>query len=413
MTYAEHSELRQHWRLLASASIGVLFSVLVLPYYTLGTLVVPVTEAMGWTRAQFQAAIFFSASLGALTAPLVGWLADRYGARRLALPAMVGLAAGFFLAATVDGELWVLYSAYAVMAVFGAGTIPVTWTKAITDTFEARRGLALGLALSGTGVCGVLMPQYATYLVENYGWRQAYVGIGLAPLLLGLPLVYWGFRPQRRSDPSPQVQTPSSAHHGLTLASAARTRQFWVLLGSVFLVYMAASGIGPNLYPAITDAGLSAAHAASALSAFGGAVVAGRLLVGYLVDKFWAPGVAALTMTLPVVGCWLLIDPQSYAASLSAAILIGLAAGAELDLMSYLVARYFGAQNYATIYSVMYMALAVCSGGAPILFAAVYDRFLSYDLSFSIALILFALGGLLMLCMGRYPGDSTLRSEGS
>ena len=413
MTYAEHSELRQHWRLLASASIGVMFSVLVLPYYTLGTLVVPVTEAMGWTRAQFQAAIFFSASLGALTAPLVGWLADRYGARRLALPAMVGLAAGFFLAATVDGELWVLYSAYAVMAVFGAGTIPVTWTKAITDTFEARRGLALGLALSGTGVCGVLMPQYATYLVENYGWRQAYVGIGLAPLLLGLPLVYWGFRPQRRSDPSPQEQTSGSAHHGLTLASAARTRQFWVLLGSVFLVYMAASGIGPNLYPAITDAGLSAAHAASALSAFGGAVVAGRLLVGYLVDKFWAPGVAALTMTLPVVGCWLLIDPQSYAASLAAAILIGLAAGAELDLMSFLVARYFGAQNYATIYSVMYMALAVCSGGAPILFAAVYDRFLSYDLSFSIALILFALGGLLMLCMGRYPGDSTLRSEGS
>ncbi|MEM7001603.1 MAG: MFS transporter [Pseudomonadota bacterium] len=413
MTYAEVSGLRQHWRLLASASIGVMFSVLVLPYYTLGTLVVPVTEAMGWTRAQFQAAIFFSASLGALTAPLVGWLADRYGARRLALPAMVGLAAGFFLAATVDGELWVLYSAYAVMAVFGAGTIPVTWTKAITDTFEARRGLALGLALSGTGVCGVLMPQYATYLVENYGWRQAYVGIGLAPLLLGLPLVYWGFRPQHRIAASPQVQASGAAHHGLTLASAARTRQFWVLLGSVFLVYMAASGIGPNLYPAITDAGLSAAHAASALSAFGGAVVAGRLLVGYLVDKFWAPGVAALTMTLPVVGCWLLIDPQSYAASLTAAILIGLAAGAELDLMSFLVARYFGAQNYATIYSVMYMALAVCSGGAPILFAAVYDRFLSYDLSFSIALILFALGGLLILCMGRYPADSTPRSDGS
>ena len=120
------SELRQNWRLLASAGTGITFSVIVLPYYTIGALVVPITEEFGWTRAEFQTAILFSAGLGALTAPLVGYLSNRFGPRRIALPAIVGLSSGFLIASTLQGDLWLLYSAYACMAILGAGTIPVT-----------------------------------------------------------------------------------------------------------------------------------------------------------------------------------------------------------------------------------------------------------------------------------------------
>lgn len=396
------NELTTHWRLLSSAGIGVIFSVIVLPYYTIGALVVPVTEAFGWTRAEFQTAILFSASLGALTAPAVGWLSNRYGARRIALPGLVGLGSGFLLAATVDGELWLLYFAYACMAILGAGTIPVTWTHAITATFERRRGLALGIALSGTGVCGVVMPQYTTWLVETWGWRVAYVGIGLTPLLIGLPVVWWGFRPHTQAAPV-EEDVPVVPLQGLSLRQAAGGYRFWVLLGSIFVVYMAASGIGPNLYPAITDAGLSTQDAATVQSLFGAAVVAGRLMVGYLVDRFWAPGVAAVTLALPVLGCYLLIDPSAFAFAASASILIGLAAGAELDLMSFLTARYFGQRYYAQIYSVMYMALAICSGTAPIFFATIYDQTSSYAVSFTVAMGLFALGAAMMPLLGRYP----------
>ena len=83
--------------------------------------------------------------------------------------------------------LWMLYAAYGAMAILGAGTIPVTWTRAITLSFHRQRGLALGLALTGTGICGVLVPQYATWLVENYGWRVAYAGIALLPLMVAGP----------------------------------------------------------------------------------------------------------------------------------------------------------------------------------------------------------------------------------
>ncbi len=119
-----------------AACTGVICSSIVLPYYSIGALVVPVTSEFGWTRAQFQAAILFSSGLGALTAPIVGWLIDRYGARQIALPGLAGLAVGFFIAASMGGQLWMLYLAYGAMALLGAGTIPVTWTRTIAANFS-------------------------------------------------------------------------------------------------------------------------------------------------------------------------------------------------------------------------------------------------------------------------------------
>ena len=393
------SELRRGWTLIFSAGVGVMCSVIVLPYYSIGALVVPVTEAFGWSRAQFQAAIFFSASLGALTAPVVGWLCDRFGSRRIALPSLVGLALGLLAATLADGRLWVLYLAYASMAILGAGTIPVSWTRVIATSFFRQRGLALGLMLSGTGVCGILIPIYTTWLVQQWGWQVAYIGLALLPLLIALPITAVGFKPlaPAASDLQPLSQT------GLSLREAASQYRFWLLLASIFLVYMAVSGIVPNLYPAITDAGRSAADAALAQSAFGAAVIVGRIAVGYFVDRFWAPGVAAVFLSFPVLGCWLLIEPGDFATIVLATCLLGIAAGAELDLMAFFTARYFGLKHYAQIYSVLYMALAVCSGTAPMLFAALFDRTASYAVSFGIAMLLFAGGALLVLGLGRYP----------
>ncbi len=376
-------------------------SSIVLPYYSIGALVVPVTSEFGWTRAQFQTAILFSSGLGALTAPVVGWLSDRYGARRLALPGLVGLSIGFLIAASMNGQLWMLYLAYGGMALLGAGTIPVTWTRAITTNFFQRRGLALGLTLTGTGICASIVPHYAVWLVEDYGWRVAYVGLALLPLLIAGPLVFFGFRPREGLDGgSEEEQVPQ---WGMTLGEAVKGYRFWVMLASVLTVYMAFSGISPNLIPALTDEGFSASEAASVLSVFGVSIIIGRIAVGYLVDRFWAPGVAMVAMLLPVVGVLLLIDVQSLAVAGVAAFLIGFAAGAELDLMSFLAATYFGLKHYAKIYSILYASLAVCSGTAPMLFARVYDVTLSYDFGFYVAAVLFGLGAFIVLTLGRYP----------
>lgn len=394
------SELKRHWVMLLAASAGVICSSIVLPFYSIGALVVPVTEAFGWSRAEFQLVILFSTGTGVLTAPVVGWIVDRYGARKVALTGLVGLTFALALPAFAAGELWMFYLAYMLMALLGAGTIPVTWTRAVTTTFFRQRGIALGIMLSGTGVCGILIPQYTVLLVEQFGWRTAYLGLAALPLFFAAPLVFFFFRP----DENATLESDNSEQTwGVTLKEAASGYRFWVLLISIFLVYVAMSGMVPNLIPALTDQGITAQRAATAASVFGLMVIVGRLVVGYLVDHYWAPGIGAVAIALPAIGALILSgEPGLFLACLAAG-LLGFAAGAELDLMSFLAARYFGLLHYARIYGFLYAALALASGVAPSMFATIYDTTGSYASGFVAGAGCFLVGAVLILVLGPYP----------
>jgi MFS family permease len=399
------SELRRGWLLIVAACAGVTCSSVVLPFYSIGVLVKPLTEEFGWTRAEFQSSILFSAGLGALIAPFVGWAIHRYGTRRTALVGLFGLSLGFLLASFISGHLWMLYLAYGTMALCGAGTSPVTWTSAIAANFQANRGLALGLTLTGTGICAMLAPQYAVWLVESFGWRTAYVGLALLPILFAGPFVFLGFKPDRHAEQErlrPRAVV-ADAEWGMTLREALRSYRFWILFTSILCVYMSVSGISPNLIPALTDNGMPASQAATVQGVYGVAIIIGRLLVGYLIDRLWAPGVAAVALSVPIVGCLLLTGTASFYSASFAVLLIGLAAGAELDLMSFLTARYFGLKHYAKIYALLYGVLAICSGAAPVAFATVFDQTARYDISFYVASIGFGLGAFILLLLGPYP----------
>ncbi len=401
----EQGELQQRWPLVLATCIGIISSSFVLPYYTIGALVGPVTAEFGWTRAEFQSAILFSSGLGALTSPFIGWLIDRFGARRVALPAMLGLGVGFFIASSMQGELWMLFLAYASIALLGAGTIPVTWTRAIATSFFKRRGLALGLSLTGTGICASVAPHYTVWLTSEFGWRGAYIGLGLVPFILVWPVLYFLFRPieSTSAEDNKVGHQAHQAHEGLTLSEAAKSYRFWILLLSILFAYMGFSGIGPNLFPSMTDDGFSREQAASIQSVFGISIIVGRVVVGYLCDRYWAPGIACVCLLMPTVGTLIFYGDQSFVMAAIASFTIGFAAGAELDLMAFLAAKYFGLKHYAKIYSVLYATLAVCSGTAPMAFASVYDITGSYDTGFVAATILFLAASMMVLALGRYP----------
>lgn len=417
------NEIQRGWPLILAAAVGVTCSSIVLPFYTIGALLKPLSAEFGWARADVQLGILFSSGLGALTAPLVGALSDRYGPRALVLPGLVGLATGFFLAASMNGELWMFFLAYACMALLGAGTTPVTWTRAIATSFDRQRGLALGLTLTGTGVCAMLAPAYAVWLVQEFGWRGAYVGIGLLPLLFAGPIVWLWFRPRsyvvpsHAAGPAPDAAGAAASTAdtgapipGLTLREALGGYRFWVLCVSIFAIYLAVSGISPNLIAALTDKGFTPASAATVQGIYGFAIVLGRLVVGWCIDRWWAPGVALVSLSLPAVGCLIFTGSFDFALAAFAALLIGFAAGAELDLMAFLAARYFGLRHYAKIYAILYATLAVAGGLAPMLFARLFDVTRSYDTSLLIASGLFVFGAVILLALGRYPRPEELRS---
>ncbi len=380
-----------------------------LPFYSLGVLVIPITQEFGWTRAEFQLALLFSTGTGVITAPLVGWLLDRVGARAMAISGLIGLAVALAAASLMNGDLWMLYLSYTAMAFLGAGTIPVTWTRAVTSLFFEQRGLALGIMLSGTGICAIVIPQYTVWMVEQFGWRTAYLGLAALPLLCAGPLVYRFFRPGEEIASDPEVTSANETGYRFTEALCGY--RFWVLLVSIFLVYIAMSGMVPNLIPALTDQGITPRKAATAISVFGVAVIAGRLIVGFLVDKIWAPGVAAIAIALPVLGSLILAGAPGFLVACVAAAMLGFAAGAELDLMSFLAAKYFGLRHYPQIYAVLYSALALASGIAPMLFARVFDVTGSYEIGFLAGAGLFGIGASLILALGRYPDCLPSRSS--
>ncbi len=401
------SEIRRGWLLILASSIGVACSSIVLPYYSLGSFVKPLASEFGWARGDVLLALLLTTGLGALTAPLIGWLSDRYGPRRVAIPALLGVALGLVLASRNNGSLFAFHAAYACMALLGAGTIPVTWTRAIATSFERQRGLALGLTLTGSGVCGVLAPIYSVWLIDHYGWRTAYLGLALLPIAVALPLAYVGFK-SREPESTREVETHTNAW-GITVGEALRDYRFWILAVSIMAIYLAVSGIGPNLIPSLTDKGMAASRAAQVQSALGASIIVGRLTIGYLIDRFWAPGVAAIALSVPIVGCLILTQTTDFIWVLSAVVLIGIAAGAELDLMSFLAARYFGVRHYAKIYALLYAALALAGGVAPTLFATVFDRTASYDIGYWVAAVFFGFGAFILLAMGRYPANAPSR----
>lgn len=399
---ASQSELRQAWPLVFACAVGVGCSAIALPFYTIGVLVEPFQQSFGWGRTDIQKAILFSSGCGALSAPLIGILIDRYGARAVAIPGVIGLSLAFLAGVFISPALWTLYAVFAAISFLGAGTNPTTWTRAIAGTFSRQRGLALGLALTGTGICAILAPQYALWLRDAYGWQAVFVGLAVLTALLALPVTLIAFK-ERTAMTTDKGLTPE---WGIPLGEAIKSYKFWVLLASIFVIYLAISGIIPNLIPALTDRGFTPTQAANVASTIGFALVFGRLVIGFLIDKFWAPLVAAIATSLPIAACLVLLSTTDIWVAMGCAALIGVAAGAELDLLAFFTAKYFGLKHYAKLYGVFYIALAIAGGSAPALFAMSYDRTGRYDTSFIISAILFGAGALLVLTLGRYPADS-------
>lgn len=393
------AELRAGWALLLACTIGVSCSAIALPFYSIGPLTKPIEAATGWARSEIQFAILFSSGIGALTSPIVGWLIERYGSRAVALPSLIGVSIGLMIASFAD-TLGLFWGGYAMAAILGAGSNPVLWSRVVAGSFDRARGAALGLALVGTAFMAMLLPNLVAIIEPEQGWRVTLRVIAALPVLVAFPLVFMLLRPQI-ADRSPALQR--AAEVGVSVREALGSYRFWALTLSILCGYLAISGAGPNLVPAFTDRGIDTRTAAAIASAYAVSMIPGRILAGVLMDRFWAPAVACAVLVLPAFACLILSGSSSIGPLVFACALLGLAAGAELDVLAFLTARYFGLRHYPKIYGLSYVALAAGSATAPTIFSAIQQSTGTYSVSFHIAAVLFVVAGGLVLLLGRYP----------
>ena len=414
-----YREFRYGWGVVLASALGIGLGMSPLPFYTIGVFAGPLAKEFGWAQGQIMAGLPIL-TLGALImAPLAGFIADRYGVRRVTLASVALFGLSMMAFSLGNGSLELFYLNWFLVAFLGAGTLPITWTRAVNRWFHDRRGLALGIALVATGFFGANAKLFANWLIAEFDWRTAYVGIGLLPLVITLPVAWLLFRDVDDPKVADRVAelraggNPDAALQpgGMSLGKAVRDWRFWLLAYSFVPISFAVGGPIPNLESITGSMGFERGDAVVLASLIGYAVIFGRLLGGWLIDKFWAPGVAAVMLSLPAISCVVLQQPdQPYVVVAAAIVLLGFAAGVEYDLMAFLVSRYFGMANYAAIYGSLYGFFALGAGLGPAWFGREFTRTGSYEYAFGVAAVLFLAGALPLLLLGRYrtfPSPST------
>jgi MFS family permease len=374
--------------------------------FTFGVFLRPITEEFGWTRGEVSIAFSVAALTVSLTSPLIGRLTDRLGARPVVVVCATVYSAAYASLAWLTGALAQLYATYFVIGLVGNGATQLPYSRTITEWFDRRRGMALSLMMTGVGAGIVVMPPLAQYLIDNHGWRYAYLALGALMFAAAVPLPALLLR---RGGAAHGAASGVAAADGMTVREAVRTPVFWTILACFFLQSAALNGCVAHLAPLLTDRGLTAAHAAMAASVMGGFTMAGRLVTGYLLDRFFAPRVAAAFFGMATAGVVVLLTPTTEMTALAAAALIGFSMGAEADAMPYLVSRYFGLRSFTELFGYTFSAYAVAGALGPGLMGLGFDRFGDYRATIAGLAVTIGLGSLLMLRLPRFDSVGPAR----
>jgi MFS family permease len=408
---SRHRHFANPWCVVLGAMLGMIVGNSPMMLFTFGLFLKPVTSEFGWNRATFASAIFASQAFGAFSLPLVGKLIDRYGIRRITLTFIV-----FFCAATAllsqtrsAGPFILLYG---IAGLTGSGRGPVAYTKAISAWFESRRGLALGIAMTGLGIGAVVVPLVTRLLIASFGWRGAYIGLAVIAFAVSFPTVALFIRePENTAGKQPPVARVSPGSLCIpqidTCESPARSARFWAFIIAVFLISLSLNGTFAHIVPLLTDRGFQIGTATWIVSLAGLAIMAGQFLSGCLLDRFSATGVAGSIFVASLTGTILISFRVPEIVATAGVLCIAFGIGTDGNLAAFLVGRHFGLARFGEIFGYVLAVTAVGNGVGPWLMALCYDGRRSYDLALGGFCLAIIAGIFLISRLGpyRYPAN--------
>jgi MFS family permease len=371
--------------------------------YSLGVMILPLEQEFGWPRAQISAGLLFISVLALLAGPVLGTLVDRYGARRIGLGGILFYCASLSALSLANSSILSWWGLWLVLALGALTIMPMVWISILNGYFFKSRGLALAIALSGTGLGAALWPMITNALVEAHGWRMAYVGLGMIGAAACFPIAWLLFR----EHPSRRRELRAGSSSGLPAKPPAR-RQLasarFLKLAAAALIFAVANGtVTQNLVPILIGEGLSPAKAAATAGLLGIGSITGRVVGGFLLDRFNGNVVAAVSVLLPIITIGILLGmEQSQLWAGLACLVLGFSIGAEVDCCAYLAGRHFGTGNFGTLFGTINGLLLFGTGLAPVLGNLVYDATGSYDEVMIASIPAFLATAILFLAMGSY-----------
>lgn len=405
-TQTAAEEWKKGWGLVLASFIGFLsFSVLI---GSMSAFMGPLAKEFGWSRTLLSAGTGISSIVTALAGPFFGVLIDRFGSRKLALPGVVMGALVVMLMATNNGSgaYWIaLWLIYAVTGLFINTPI---WTAAVAGVFERSRGLALAIALAGATAAHAIMPPLSVWAIDTFGWRMAFVVLGLGWGVLAFVVCYFLFFDAHDRHRASQAAADSRQERpdfpGLTLAEAWRSWALWRIGISILVIMMLTIGFLVHQIEILIGTGVSREMAALLAGMAGAMGMVGKLVTGFLIDRYPGNWVGGLTMGSAAIAFYLLVGDVATPTLIVAAMLVnGYTAGAKLHIASYLTVQYSGMRNFGKIYGVISSLVAVGSGLGPIVAGAIYDALGDYEPFLLAGAVGLALSSFLLLTLPRYP----------
>lgn len=397
----DRDELVRFWPTLVGAT-GAAATGLQLFVYTSSYFLKPLEADMGWTRGQIAFGTTCATLASAALLPVVGYLTDRHGARKVGTIGLIGYGVLCLLLAAVPPVLGVFYAMLIAIGLFYTAASLVVFAPVVARRFDRRRGLALGITMSGASILLVPLAPALNALIAFGGWRAGYVMLGGLALLVGLPCLYLA----TRQTPFVQTGEARKAHDWAAFLEPLRTVAFWLIMGGALVGGTAVGGFLHHLAAIASDMGFSALEVGGLASLFVVMVVVGRTVMGHCLDTLKPQLVAVAVLLAAAVGAMLMhYGAGALPTAIVSVVLIGAAMGTEADIHAFFVARRFGVERFSTLFSVISMVVFVSLGLGALLFGTIYDLTGSYDLALSVAAGLFVLSGCLFGVVSLKPPE--------
>ncbi len=367
-------------------------------FYSYGVFYKALAAELGGSRFGVGMGLTVSAVVSSLAAPFFGRAVDRYPLRRLIIGGALAVSTGFLLLSRIDAR-WQFYLILGTLLALGMSCMGgLSTSKLVANWFDARRGMAFGVATMGISLSGMIMPPIAVWLIHELGWRGGFSVYGLLTLVLVIPVAArfvvnrpeeMGLRPDGGPLREPALGSMLVDEVRWRTREILRSRTFWAIALPFALVFSALSAILTHMVPHVTDLGFSAEQAAFILSATAGAGVLGKVIFGWLVDRA-DPRIAVwCSFGTQLAGLLLLMNAQEYGQLLVAGSVFGLGMGGTVPLQGAITGIAFGRLSFGKVMGLLRPVMVPLHAiGVP--FAGwVYDRTGSYDLAFQFFVLVF------------------------
>jgi MFS family permease len=407
------------WWVVFTGFVSLAFGASALLFFPFGVFIRPLSAEFGWSIPQIAFALTLVSYTIVVASPLQGLLLDKFGVRRVVLPSSVAFAAGFALMSLLPANLAVYYAGVVVLAVLGIGIYPGAYAKAAAGWFDRRLGVAVGIVSAGGGVGAAILPTLTQHVISAAGWRTAYLTLGGLSFLAVFVPGFFLLRNQasdlglgKDGDMSAAASPATGAiadHQGYTLREALTHKDFICICCTFFLLGLVTTGMLANQVPMLISMGYSAQTAALVQSTFGVALIVGRFLAGYLLDRFFAPYVMIGFLLGPIAALIIYASAPAGDIVFLCSFLIGLAVGAEFDVIAYFTGRYFGRKAYGKIYGAFYSFFMLGSGLGSVAFALARDNWGGYGPGLWTLAAIAVASCVALALVGPYPNLATKR----